>query len=1223
MKYSIVSFLVLLSFSILAQNKKSEIPIFKNPFSQKTKASISKPIIAPLNNGSLKLDIRNGSFFKSVDSMKISIEDLKKSFNTFFNVGSDYEFRELSLETDKLNFTHAKYQQLYKNLIIEGAEVIIHSKSNMVTTVNGKLANFSKFNIEPKIDINTAKYNALNKFDSKDVRKIDSTIGLTIIKLSENSMEFKLAYKFKISLSIDSIYFVYIDAINGKNVKYISLVQEIDVPGTANTIYNGTKSITNDSYSGNYRLRESNRGIQTFNMNQGTNYSAATDFVNSSSNWAGANLILDTFKVSSVSQSWWYSNVSDVAPELYIKVLDGSNTVVYTSGFLSNTFPPLTFYNLNINLTNPPYTVEVWDYDVVGSNDFGGSYLISDTVGMHLWQGNGNNGNYNIKSTGSAALDAHWGMEKTYDFYLSQFNRNSYDNAGAIIKNYVHTDINYSNANWNSSIQAMSYGDGDGITMGPVLGLDIVGHEFSHAVITNSANLIYQSESGALNESFADIFGTAIEFYAGNNPNWTLGEGVYLLNPFVFRTLSNPNIGSSPQPDTYQGTYWVNPLNFSYDNGGVHTNSGVQNFWFYLVCQGGIGTNDIGNGYSVTGIGIAKAQQIAYRNLTTYLTSSSNYYDSYLGSLQATQDLYGNPSAEYTAVQSAWYAVGIGNSTNAYCSGTTTYTNTTGSITDGSGTANYLDNSNCKWLIKPAGATQITLNFTSFSTEANYDTVFVYDGPSAAFPLLATWWGNTLPPTLISTGGAMFIRFTSDISNTDSGWAANYTSLGTTPSCSGGNILSNSSGTISDGSGTSNYGNNQLCYWTIAPPCATSVTFSFSTFSTEASYDGVIIFDDLGATNQIGVYSGNTIPANVTSNTGVMVIVFVSDYATTLQGFSGSYTSIGSGYCSSVSTLNTNDNGIISDGSGTNKYCNNQNCEWLIQPPQATSVSLSFNSFDLEPKSADGFTIYDAVEIYDGINSSAPLIGKFTGNAIPPYITSSGGSLFIKFYSDLGDNYQGWEASYTSTTNNYCNGLLDITAPFGNINDGSGANKYGNNANCSWYIHPSNIGNITLNFIAFSLEQNNDAVIVYDGGNNNANVIGQYSGTTIPSSITSTSNELYLEFITDNINRFNGWSANYNSNAPTNVSNKNLSKDFNIYPNPSNDNVYLEIPSALLNNSKIEIFNAMGQIVWESNVENKKSTKVLISISNFSNGVYSARLTNNNYNVSKKFIIAK
>src|SRR6185369_15530640 len=113
------------------------------------------------------------------------------------------------------------------------------------------------------------------------------------------------------------------------------------------------------------------------------------------------------------------------------KIKDGVSQPVYTSGYFKNTAPPVTFNNIDLILTNPPYTIEVWSFDAVNGDHFGGSYSISSSAGIQPWSDTKNNGTYLI---GNPALDAHWGMEKTYDFYLNVFNRNSYDGKGSVIK---------------------------------------------------------------------------------------------------------------------------------------------------------------------------------------------------------------------------------------------------------------------------------------------------------------------------------------------------------------------------------------------------------------------------------------------------------------------------------------------------------------------------------------------------------------------------------------------------------------------------------------------------------------------------------------------------------------------------------------------------------------------------------------------------------------------
>lgn len=1134
--------------NIYGQQKKQLVPNFTNPFKNKSSYFKSK-IITPNNNDTIikkqlikpEIEINNGSFYTNLETHNINIENVSRDFNAWFNLNEQHSFQQVSVRTDELGFTHTNFQQFYKGFAVDGKLIMLHSKNGKLTSINGNIAKINNIETQVSISNEQAKTKAKQHLKVTDLIN-DYPVETVVVTIpNENGAITKLAKKVRIdSWQPFEMCYIYIDVQTGNILNKVNLVAHADVAGTGQTMYSGTQSMTVDNYtSGGYRLRESGRKIETYNATNATNlttsgFTGSTDFTSNSTMFSGVPM-LKSFSVSSVAQSWWYAAFVDQLPDLYIKVKDGSNTVVYTSNYFDNTNTPVTFNNLNILLTNPPYTVEVWDYDAVGGDDFGGSYSISTSTGTHNWSGNGNNGSYSITTSGHPAVDVHWGMEKTYDFYMNALNRNSYDGNGGVIKQYVNPIFLNGNAGYPNNASAlsspyniMSYGMGDGVNLKPLVGLDVEGHEFTHLVVDNNGNggLTYQGESGALNESFADIFGTCVEFYTGVNPDWNISEDVMIGQPYM-RSMSNPNGGQ--QPDTYNGQYWVNPSS-SQDNGGVHTNSGVQNFWFYLLCQGGTGTNDLGNSYSVTGIGIAQARQIAYRNLVTYLSPNATYMDAYNGSLQAAQDLYGNPSTQYTAVRHAWYAVGIGNDPNNFCSGTTNLTAPSGTITDGSGSANYNNNANCKWIIAPAGATQIQLTFTAFDTEANYDTVFVYDGPDDTYPIIATWWGNTLPPVLNTTAGigAMCIKFKSDASLSAGGWTANYQAYGNTPSCEGGTILSTPTGSFNDGSGNSSYGNNQECYWFISPPCANSITLSFSQFNTEQNYDGIIVYDGWNNNaSQLAVYSGTSLPSSVTSNTGRMLVVFVSDYSTTMQGFTANYTSTGSAFCSGITNLNTSDFGIFSDGSGSSNYCNNQECKWLIQPPQATSITLNFTEFGLEDAASDG-TIYDAVEVYDGTTTSATLLGRFTGSNLPAAITSSGGSMLVRFISDLEVTKQGFSAYYTSTQNAYCSGTnTTLTTPSGTFNDGSGANNYANNTNCSWLIQPTNASSITLSFSEFNTELNYDGLIVYDGLNNSAPILGQFSGTSIPNSVTSTSGSMYLEFISDISVRAQGWVVNY------------------------------------------------------------------------------------------------
>ncbi|HKR06889.1 MAG TPA: M4 family metallopeptidase [Bacteroidia bacterium] len=247
------------------------------------------------------------------------------------------------------------------------------------------------------------------------------------------------------------------------------------------------------------------------------------------------------------------------------------------------------------------------------------------------------------------ATDAHWATEMTYDYYLIRHLRNSIDNAGFPLNSYVHYSVGYFNAFWDGF--RMTYGDGnasDGYK--PLTSLDVCGHEITHGVTEHTSNLVYSNESGAMNEGFSDIFGTAVEWYARPlNADWLIGGDF-----FAIRSMSNPNAFS--QPDTYLGTNWFSGYS---DNGGVHFNSGVLNYWFYLLTAGGSGTNDHGVAYSVSGIGMANAAKIAYKLNTYYLVSTSNYFDARTLGIQAAKDIFGELSNEAVQTANAWTAVGL------------------------------------------------------------------------------------------------------------------------------------------------------------------------------------------------------------------------------------------------------------------------------------------------------------------------------------------------------------------------------------------------------------------------------------------------------------------------------------------------------------------------------------------------------------------------------------
>jgi Zn-dependent metalloprotease len=246
----------------------------------------------------------------------------------------------------------------------------------------------------------------------------------------------------------------------------------------------------------------------------------------------------------------------------------------------------------------------------------------------------------------TSAVSSHWNSTKSYLYYKDKFGRNSIDgNGGNIISFFNVADGDGSsmeNAFWNGA--AMWYGNGGSTFKKLARGLDVGGHEMTHGVVEKTANLEYQGESGALNESFADIFGAMID-----PGDWQIGEDVMQPGTHTcLRDLSNPNNGVSTSSPFWQPGHVNQQYNGTQDNGGVHINSGIVNKAYYLFA-------------TAAGVGTAKAEQVYYRALRDYLVKSSKFIDCRLAIIQSASDLYG--SAVANAAAAAFTQVGIAGST--------------------------------------------------------------------------------------------------------------------------------------------------------------------------------------------------------------------------------------------------------------------------------------------------------------------------------------------------------------------------------------------------------------------------------------------------------------------------------------------------------------------------------------------------------------------------------
>lgn len=680
-----------------------------------------------------------------------------------YNFSTNTAFKVLSTEVDQLGLSHSRYQQFLGDIPIAFAIIISHSKNGKVQSYNGLFFESQEVNLIPEVSAEQALKTSLKFVDADHYRwqgpnnkspfnknkayyeEFFPESEYLVLPLTNRSGNNELRPCYKIDVYADfpvSRQEIYVDAITSEILLTNKRIKSIDTIGSGNTIYSGTQTITTDDTGSGFRLRESGRNIETFDMQNGTEYTAATDFENANNTW--------------------------------------------------------------------------------------------DLTGVSR-----------------AAIDAHWGSEVTYDYLLEKFNRNSIDNNGMTLRSYVHYGDNFANAFWDGS--RMTYGDGNG-NNSPLVALDVIAHELAHGLTDFSANLVYANESGALNESFSDIFGASTEFYAEpNTGDWLIGEDL----PSTIRSMENPNILANP--DTYEGNFWE----FGFDdNGGVHTNSGVQNYWYYLVTDGGSGTNDKGSEYNISGLGLDKSAAIAYRNLTVYLTPTSNYEDARFFSIQSAIDLYGTCTPEVETVTNAWHAVGVGDaytptvtaafevelssscsapfsvtfenksqnassfswnfgdgSTSTIHSPTHTFndyglytvtlvadggscgtddiekinfievdstincivympndgvgvTQTTcaGKLFDTGGPdENYPDQKDISITIAPTNGSRVLITNHFFDFEegddgtCNYDKLYFYDGPNTSSPLLGAFCNTTgIPKNLVSTGNAITIRQFSD-----------------------------------------------------------------------------------------------------------------------------------------------------------------------------------------------------------------------------------------------------------------------------------------------------------------------------------------------------------------------------------------------------------------------------------------------------------------------------
>ncbi|MEV7343970.1 M4 family metallopeptidase [Streptomyces sp. NPDC093544] len=392
-------------------------------------------------------------------------------------------------------------------------------------------------------------------------------------------------------------------------------------------------------------------------------------------------------------------------------------------------------------------------------------------------------------NTQTAGVDAHYGAQVTWDFYKNTFGRSGIKNDGVAAYSRVHYSTAYVNAFWDDSCFCMTYGDGTSSTHA-LTSLDVAGHEMSHGVTSNTANLTYSGESGGLNEATSDIFGTGVEFYANNSTD----VGDYLIGEKININGDGTPLRYMDEPDKDGGSAdsWYSGVG----NLDVHYSSGPANHMFYLLSEGsgsktinGVTYNSpTSDGVAVAGIGRAAALQIWYKALTTYMTSSTTYAQARTAALNAASALYGASSTQYAGVGNAFAGINVGSHITVPTTGVSVTNPGSQSSTVGTAVSLQVAASSTNGGTLTYAATGLPTGLSISST-----------GAISGTPTTAGTYSTTVTAT-DSTGASGTASFTWTVSSSGGGTCTSAQLLGNAGFESGATTWTASSGVITNSS---------------------------------------------------------------------------------------------------------------------------------------------------------------------------------------------------------------------------------------------------------------------------------------------------------------------------------------------------------------------------------------------------------------------------------------
>ncbi len=317
--------------------------------------------------------------------------------------------------------------------------------------------------------------------------------------------------------------------------------------------------------------------------------------------------------------------------------------------------------------------------------------------------------------------------------------------------------------------------------------------------------------------------------------------------------------------------------------------------------------------------------------------------------------------------------------------------------------------------------------------------------------------------------------------------------------------------------------------------------------------------------------------------------------------------------CTGTKTISTYNFGTFEDGSGpVDNYLDNTNCSWLINIDDSIqTVTLKFTRFATE-------AINDVVTVYDGNSTSAPVLGTFSGTAIPSSVTSTGPQMFVTFVSNGSTSAQGFLASYETTVNAFCTSNATLTATTGDFTDGSDRFQYRNLQTCKWVIQPPNATSVTLSINSIDTELNKDVVEVYDYVTSQK--LGTFSGTTIPLPVSTTSGKMLVMFKTNGTNRGAGFDASYST--VVGVNENEAVGQLSVYPNPTEGMLNVSFTLSDLQKVNLDVISPSGASVYSENLGTIRGTySKQLNLSSLSKGIYFLRITSNQGVTNKKIVV--